>query len=1015
MCNGATASEAAHQQGAAASSGPSLGLRLSAYGAFFISGGTSLVFEVLWSRQFVTVLGASTYAISVVLCAFMAGLGLGGWLGGHLADRFRGRLLAYGAVQMGVAFWALAMPLLLGAVGQWVPRIAILAPGSVLLPMAARFFISFGILLVPCALMGATLPLLSRFCAASLDVVGRRVGLLYALNTLGATGGCFAAGHWLIGTFGLSVTNRVAVAANLIVGAMAAALGFRERSAAAPPGILLAAESAEAPAAEPGQQAGPWMGRLILLIAFMSGLAALSSEVLWLRYLGPLSNVAYTFPTVLGIYLFGIGAGSLVYRFFVAALGRPLRFLPVALLLLGVAVAACFVLSASVSLAREAGPLALWPMSALVVLAPTLVMGTAFPLICAAYARSVSAVGRSIGLVYAVNTLGAIVGSLLPVFVLIPAFGIQRSIFLISLLYGVGGAVLLVAWPVRGGWLRSALGGTVALCVVFGLALFAPADVCQNVILATAGRMVRHRDVIFYREGKTSTEAIVQDKVSRRKYLFMNGAIEVTTAYPEMVCFKLMGALGPLLHPEPNEVLMVCFGGGIASGAATRYPEVMSLLAVDLEGSVVEGARLLAEENNSVLSDPKFRIAIDDGRNYVLMSGKRWPVIVSDSLHPKSSDAWVLYTREFYQTMKDHLTDDGIFVQWVPYQRLSVAEYQSVVRTFQSVFPHASLWFTDGVSETGVRGGHTHLVGMPERLSVDVAALRRKLSAADVAADLRPWGMDTPVAVLETFVCGEERLRQWTGSLPLNTDDMPYVQYRTKLSGGPECTDVAFLPLLESVWPYLRNVGDHEEATRLERELALHLEASRLVLQGRLAQALALLPQDPKLRQSQQNTQAAVEWIERVSEYYPDSPLALMSLAARAMGIPGNWSQSVALYERALLLDPRNAVARQNLGFALAAQGRLDEAIAQYRAALRIAPRSATAHSNLGMALAAQERLDEAAAALSEALRLDPKSASAHRALGNVLAQQGKPQQATRHFAEALKIEKGADPSVPPQ
>ncbi len=179
----------------APTSGPSTGLRALVYGAFFATGASALVFEVLWSRFFVTVLGAGTYAISMVLCAFMAGLGLGSWAGGRLADRFRNRLLVYGILEAVVALWALLLPAATSLLTRWAPDALGAVAGSMAAAGAVRFLISFGLLVVPCALMGATLPLLTRFCAETTEVIGARVSLLYGVNTLGATAGCFAAGY----------------------------------------------------------------------------------------------------------------------------------------------------------------------------------------------------------------------------------------------------------------------------------------------------------------------------------------------------------------------------------------------------------------------------------------------------------------------------------------------------------------------------------------------------------------------------------------------------------------------------------------------------------------------------------------------------------------------------------------------------------------------------------------------------------------------------------------------------
>ncbi|MHC4481562.1 MAG: fused MFS/spermidine synthase, partial [Planctomycetota bacterium] len=797
-------------------------------------------------------------------------------------------------------------------------------------------------------------------------------------------------------------TNLVICAGVLAFYSMRRRLALSTSVAEAP----LPGQADKAPSGLPSAGQGGAPGRVALpLIAFLCGLAALSCEVLWLRHLVPLSNVAYTFPTILGIYLLGIGVGSIIYRLFLSEMGRPLRVLAHVLLLLGLAVGLCFVVGVLAFGQMKKGTVGLWSMTAITVAAPTVLMGMAFPLICAAYARNVSTVGASVGTVYALNTLGAIAGSVLPVFVLIPVLGVQGSMLLICTLYWLAalGVASLSGGPGR--WARVARAGGLAAAAFVLFAFVAPSDLCQRVIVATDAHHGRHREIIFYREGRTSTTTVVQDRVNGIKHFYVNGTLEAPTTYTDMVSFKLMGGLGPLLHPNPQEVLMVCFGGGMSSGAAAQYPQVRSVEAIDLESTVVQSAEVLAEENNAVLNDPKLSVTIEDGRNYLLMSRRKWPVIVSDSLHPKSSDAWLLYTREFYQAVRDHLSGDGIYIQWVPFEQLSVTEYRIIVRTFQSVFPHASIWLAQGVTETGYYGAYTLLVGTVDPLAVDVHDIGEKLSVPAVAADLRPWALDTPLGVLETFVCGEEMLRAWTGQGPINTDDMPYVQYETRYSGGPECSVATLAPLMESLWPYVTRVGDQEDAERLRGALARRVEANRLLLGGQMMEALAMLPQDRKLRSYRRNLDEGKRWISQVAEYYPESPSALTWLAMRAMAVPGNWDQAIGLFEKALGLEPEDAFARMNLGYALMKRGALDEAVIQYRQALRLEPDSAVAHANLGVVPAAQGRLQEATAELSEALKLDDTLGPVHRSLGAIRYRQGDLRGAEACLSKALTID----------
>lgn len=985
-------------------------LRVVAYGFFFLSGVTALTFEVLWSRQFVTVFGNSSYAISIVLCAFMAGLGLGGWLGGRLADRFRDRLLLFGAVQAAVALLALALPLALAMLRRAAPAIGMLAPRSAALTHSVRFAISFAVLVLPCTLMGATLPLLSRFCVDSPEVIGKRVGLLYGVNTLGAAAGCLAAGFWMIDSLGLSLTNRLTAGTNLLVaGAIALLIGRGRRAAGGPAGEPVAPEPAQptrgTSSLSGGEDAASGASGLLLGVAFVSGVAGLACEVLWVRYLAFLSKAPYLFPAILSVYLLGTGLGSMLYRLVLARRGRPLLLLGVMELLLGLAVPGCFVLSAAVFSSGPPGSPGVWPMTLLTVIVPTALTGMTFPLICAAYARGVATVGRRIGAVYAVNTLGAMVGSLIPVFLLIPGLGIQTSIMVVAALYWSMGIALLWVGSGRRRVPSLAGAGAATALVVLAALVCVPQDLCRRVFLWTSPELVRHNEVAFYREGRTGTSVVVRDSVNGLKRVYINGTGEVPTTYSAMSCFKFMGALGPLLHPKPQDVLMICFGGGIAGGSTIQHPDVESVELVDLESSIAEAARLLERENSGVLSSPKVAVTIDDGRNYILTSRKQWPVIICDSTHPKSSDSWVLYTREFYETVRSHLTDDGVFVQWVPFHNLTVSEYKIIARTFQSAFPHASLWFSHGVDETGQYVGYTLLAATMGPFAIDMRELEHKLSAPSVAEDLRPWGLDTPVGILENFICAGAALRGWVGEGPVNTDDLPYTQYRTLHSRGPQCVMSVFVPAMESIWPYLTGQGDAEKAAQLWHELDMHARANKLVFTERKELAFSLLPADPKLARHAGNLALGKQYVDQAASYYSDMPSVLMWLADLAISRPEPPDQAIRLWRRVLEVAPENVRALSSLSVALTEVGLQDEAIGYCRRALEVDPDLPEAHVTLGMALLDQGKADEAIGHYRKALRSAPDSVAAHNNLGIALAARGESAEALAHYERALSID----------
>jgi spermidine synthase len=975
------------------------------YGCFFMSGFASLVFEVLWSREFVTVFGNSSYAVSIVLCAYMAGLGLGGVLGGRLADRMTRRATAYGGVQLAIAAWALLIPLLLDRLRILVPTIPALSPESLLVSTLARFGLSFAILLLPCFLMGTTLPLLARVVTDSEQSIGTRIGALYGWNTLGAASGCLAAGFWLTDTFGLRLTNAFAVGVNLLVALAVFILpkpmvvesntAPAGAPAATPIGVPVAPEATE-------QTAIP--GILLLSVAFLNGFASLACEVLWIRYLGFLSATAYVFPTFLCVYLLGLGVGGLVYAVWTRRIGLSVRALAILEMLLAIGVLAAFVAGALLFAGGPPQPLDLKGMAFLTAFPPTLVMGMIFPLLCSVYGCQVTTLGRRAGLLFAVNTAGTVFGALLPLFVLVPALGIQTSLLFTALLYGAMGVALLVY---SAGVKR---GPAIVAAVVYGGAMLflgtaAPSNLCQRVFLATDFNLARHTDILFYREGRTGTAIVASNRVSNCKTVYINGIAEVPLGYPHQLCFKMLGDLGPMLHPNPDDVLMICFGGGIAAGATTCVPGVKSLTIVDLESSVVEAAHLLVKENNGLLQDPRVRLVIDDGRDYLMTARRRWPVIISDSTHPKSGDSWVLYTREFYQLVHDRLTPDGIFVQWVPMHSLTAAEFKIIVRTFQSVFPHTSLWVTHGMDADGQFVAYSLVVATPKPLSIDLARLRERLDASAVRRDLEAYGLQSPAGFLDSFLCGEDAFRRWTGYGPINTDDLPYTQYDTRYSKGTDLNLGEFIELMGDIWPCVTGAGSDLAAKQLHDELVLRAKASRLAFLGRFEESYALLPQEARYRQMRCLYEEGPRYIRALLKMYRDNPQALNRLAGLSeLGPDGGGVTLEPIYERVLALDPQNVIALSMLGAIHLTAGDLKPAETYLRSAVRLAPEFATARYNLGVLLYSTQRRAEAIREWEAAALASRESAAAADQWGVCLAGQGRVEEAILWFNHALEI-----------
>ena len=732
----------------------------------------------------------------------------------------------------------------------------------------------------------------------------------------------------------------------------------------------------------------------------MNGLAGLACEVLWIRYISFLVNSTYVFPTILLIYLLGAGAGGLVYGLTAKWIRRPARALAFVEMLLAISVPVTFAIGAIIFAGGPPRPMGHRQLAFVTVFLPTVLMGIAFPLLCTAYGRQVQTLGRRTGMVLAINTIGTVLGSLLPVFVLVPITGIQNSIVLMSVLYGLTGLALLAGnWALN----RLAMERTAIIYVMFWIVFFAtvPSNLCQRVFLATDYILARHTDILFYREGRTGTAIVTRDRFNGGKVVYINGVSEVPLLYSHQLCFKMIGDLAPMLQSNPDDVLMICFGGGVAAGATSVMPEVKSLTIVDIEKTVVDAAGLLSIENNKLLDNPKAQVAIDDGRDYLRMSRKKWPVIVSDSTHPKSGDSWVLYTQEFYRQVREHLTDNGVFVQWVPTHRLSVSEFKIIMRTFQSVFPHASLWVMQGVDELGRSGAYTLLAATPEALKIDVAKLQERLNIEAVRRDLEPYGLATPAGFLDSFACAEEAFRQWTGEGPVNTDDLPYTQYNTRYSQGALLDSGVFTEPMEDIRPYLTRLGNEQQAKQLHEELAMRIKINRLALQGQFEQAYAMMPDDVRYKQMRNLYDKRVSYVQAIVKVYWDNPKALLGILNiwKLDGVKG----TDTVYEQVLKLDPKNVQALNMLGTMSIKSGKLQEAESYLRQAVRLAPAFPDPHYNLGYCLLKEGRTADAVTLFSKAVQLNPTFRDARIRLALALYQVGRKDEALTQLQYILK------------
>lgn len=727
---------------------------------FFLSGFSALVYQIVWLRLLALVFGVTVYAASAVLTSFMGGLALGAWLGGRLASRVRHPLRAFALVELGIAASALMVPIALDEAETIYALIHNRLPDTVWTLTVARLVCSGLVLLVPTTLMGASLPLLSQHVAAS-GAVASRIGLLYATNTAGGIAGTVLAGYVLIGGVGVTTTTRLAAVSNLIVGACALLLASRAPRATAP-----APETSSTGALA---HAGP---RVVLLVLALAGFTALALEVVWFRILVLfLPATTYAFTTMLATVLLGIALGSAIAAARVRRSPNVARTLAWIQIWTGVltvlsmtALAYTYSIGWRTSGIIQACVVAMLPATAL--------MGAAFPFALALWLREgAHAVGRQVGVLYAVNVCGAVLGALAGGFVLLPFAGTRLSLLLLAAVYVAAGFILTAVLAARATLLRTAV---IGLVLFAGAALTLP-DIYASVLIRRYGRNER---VVFRAEG-VQTTATVHHKAPAETILYLDGLHQANDTQAMVRVHAEIGHLPMVLHPDPKRALVVGLGGGVTAGAASAHQRT-AVDVVELADSVRAAASYFSHVNGSVLRRPNVRLRIDDGRNYLLLTPNRYDVLTADIIQPIHAGAGNLYSAEYFRLARGVLADGGLMLQWIGHREET--HYKLIMRTFLDVFPHATLW-----------SNGTLMVGSLGPLTLSRSALAQRVASPAAREGLTLVGLDSVDAVLARYTAGPDEMRRFVGEGPLLTDDRPLLEYHRSLPGRDRPVDVSSL------------------------------------------------------------------------------------------------------------------------------------------------------------------------------------------------------------------------------
>ncbi len=960
---------------------------------FFVSGACGLIYQVVWTRLMTHVFGSTLLAVSTVLAAFMAGLALGSYVLGKRADRCRSPLRLYAYYEIGIGLAAVAVLLLLDRLTPFYLWLSDSFGSTSLLFGLGRFVVIFAIILIPTTLMGATLPILGRLVIDGLGQVGRRLGGLYAINTVGAVAGCLLAGFYLIAEVGTHIAIHLAATLNLLVGAASWWLDSKQSRAAESEPTATPKRNRKAGKPKGKAVTSPFTIRLLLVGFALSGMTSFAFEVFWARalvfYVG---NSTYAVTTMLAAFLIGVALGGYLARHLVDRSKSPVRLFAGLQIGIGLTAAVAMPLLSAViysetfrgwfqSTAGNWGNQLLLNLTLclLVMLVPTTLIGMIFPLVGRILLRDLRQTGETVGKAYAVNTLGNIVGALAPAFLIIPLLGIHKGILAMSTINVAVGLSLLVYGRGRSHITRYAFPAAMAAGIAWVVRSPSPSQFPSDT-------QAPDDEVVYYREGPSATTKVFVKPLSGDKHISVDG-IQIGGSDDELNYKQQWLAHVPkLLLADFHTELSIGLGSGILVGESVRHPGIERVTCVEIAPTVVEGAGYFRDENHGVLESPKLEMVINDGVNYLLTSRRRYDIISTDAkTDPEHGVNGVFFSREYYTLMRDRLAPGGLAIQWIP-THYPPRIFKTVIHTCAEVFPHAQLWFSEG---------NCFLIASNHRLAPDPEEIDRRLGDPELPFDgLRRFGLDSSASLLAHLVATEDMLRQGTQGIPSNTLERPNVEFykADDFAGSKTARQRANLDFLLS----LRGKGEwgeriqkfHAEVTTAYAAEGKYLQALKSLLSGepgsvvesQFAAARKMAPGSNDIRYS-------------IYGHYLQTCRDLMAM--------GRFDRASYYAQKAASMWEDSADAHQAWGFSLLQTGRISDAFGKLEVAVRLDPNRVGLHRMIADFHLQNRRPSSAAEHLREIIRQKPRDLPALNNLGSILTDAGQLEEALAHLKKA--------------
>jgi spermidine synthase len=770
---------------------------------FVGSGSAALIYEIVWFQLLSLTIGSSAVSMGVLLGTFMAGMCIGSLYLSRFVSAKEHPLRVYAMLEAGIGLFGLVILFAL----PWVGGLYTAIGGGGFSGMLIRGLVCAICLLPPTIMMGATLPAIARWVEATPEGVSW-LGFFYGGNIAGAVTGSLLAGFYLLRVHDMMIATFVAVAINGAVAAIG--FGLAKIMEYTPRVDDTKPEATKIPP-------GAWP---IFIAIGISGMTALGAEVLWTRLLTLLlGGTVYTFSLILAAFLLGLGIGSGVGSFFARSVKNPRAALGWCQLLLTIGIAwAAYALTQG---------LPFWPINPELTRSPVytfqidlarclwtvlpsaLLWGASFPLALAAVAERTQDTGRLVGRVYAANTVGAIIGSLVASLIIIEWLGTQNGQRLLIVFAAISALLVLVPVVTEAGKLELTPRGFAYGIVTLILAGWLAAGVrpVPGLLIAYGRYMVTWLnsagEVLFADEGMNSSMAVTQFSNGIMNY-HNAGKVQASSDPVDMRLQRMLGHLTTLLPENPRNILVIGCGAGVTAGAVSIDPAVEKVTIAEIEKLVPEVvSRWFSEHNYAVVTNPKVQVKIDDARHYLLTSDEKYDAITSDPFDPWVKGAATLYTREFFQVVRNHLNPGGVVTVFVQFYESSEAAVKSEIATFFEVFPDGAIF----ANTADGKGYDVVLVGRNDPNPIDIDRIEQRLrdpANEVIARSLSEIGIYSALDLFSTYAGRASELKPWLADAQINRDRNLRLQYLAGLGLNLYQQDAIYRAML----PYRRYPED---------------------------------------------------------------------------------------------------------------------------------------------------------------------------------------------------------------